>query len=90
MLPDLSKIFGHLHHQAHSVEARNIILDCCERNVAARILDCGCNDGKIATEVAQRIGTKDIWGIELVEEFAAKASERGSKVVRGDLNAPYR
>ena len=88
MLPDVSKIFGHLHHQAHSVEARNIILDCCERNVDARLLDCGCNDGKIATEVAQRIGTKDIWGIELVEEFAAKAIKKGVKVVRGDLNDP--
>lgn len=85
---NVSRIFTHLHRYAHSIETRNIVLNLCERNPHARLLDCGCNNGEIAIEVAERIGTKEIYGIEIVEVDAAKAEERGIKVARADLNKP--
>ena len=86
---DASKLFTYLHHQAHSIETRKIVLDLCTSNPNARLLDCGCRDGEITMEVAQRIGAKEIWGIEIVEMDAAKAKEGGIKVVRADLNKPF-
>jgi len=40
-------------------------------------------------EIARRIGTKQVWGIEIVEEDAVKAGKRGIQVSRSDLNKPY-
>lgn len=82
-------MFRYLHYQAHSLETRKIVLELCEPNPEAKLLDCGCRDGEIAMEVAQRIGTREIWGIEIVETDAAKAKVRGIKVARADLNKPF-
>jgi len=85
----IPKRFVHLHHQAHSVETRNIVLELCERNSDGRLLDCGCGDGEITMEVAQGVGAREIWGIEIIEANAVKARQRGIKVARGDLNKPF-
>lgn len=82
----ISRIFTYLHRQAHSVETRNIVLELCDRNPDGRFLDCGCGDGEITMEVAQQVGTRDIWGIEIVQESAVKAEGKGVKVIKGDLN----
>ncbi|MCL0092284.1 class I SAM-dependent methyltransferase [Dehalococcoidia bacterium] len=79
---------SYLHRQAHSVEARNVVLNFCEQNPNARILDVGCGNGEIALEVGAQIGSKDIWGIEIVEERAANARQKGIRVIQGDLNHP--
>jgi SAM-dependent methyltransferase len=84
----IPKSLIHLHREAHSIDTRNIVLGLCDRNSDGRLLDCGCGDGGITMEVAQGIGAKEIWGIEITEANALKARERGIKVARADLNRP--
>lgn len=62
------------------------ILSCLEPNTNATFLDCGCDDGQFTLEMAQKIGTKNILGIEIIEEKAKKAESRGVKVYTSDLN----
>jgi SAM-dependent methyltransferase len=88
-MPIASKIFTNLYYQANLVETRRIILDFCEPNTEAKLLDCGCSDGEATMEIAERIGVKEVSAIEIVEEDAVKAEERGIKVARADLNQPF-
>lgn len=52
------------------------------------MLDLGCSDGWSTVEVARHIGTADIHGVEMREEPAADARERGVDVVVADLSEP--
>ncbi len=88
-MPDGSKICTRLHYQAHSLESRKIALELCEPNPNAKLLDCGCGDGEIAMRVAERIETKEVWGVEIMQESAVTAKERGIRVLRGDLNKSF-
>ena len=72
-----------------TLENRRVILSLLEVNPDAKLLDCGCGAGEITMEIARQVGTKQVWGIEIVENAAAKAEERGIKVSRGDLNEPF-
>lgn len=87
-MPNTSKIFTHLQYQAHSIETRRIVLKLCEPNSEAKLLDCGCADGETTMQIAKRIGTKKVSAIEIIEEDAAKAEERGIRVSKSDLNQP--
>ena len=62
------------------------ILSLYTKNKKARFLDLGCDDGKWTIEMAKKIGTKNIYGMELIKETAKIAEERGIKVAIGDLN----
>ena len=52
------------------------------------MLDLGCSDGRWTIEVARHVGTTDIHGVEMLEERADEARERGVDVVVADLSAP--
>lgn len=60
-----------------------------EKNSSATFLDLGCDGGAITVELAAIIGTNDIYGVEIVEERAREAENRGIKVSRFDLNRPF-
>lgn len=62
------------------------IFGMLEKNPGARLLDCGCGEGNFTLEVARRIGTKDILGIEISERNREKARARGIKSFSYDLN----
>lgn len=72
----MQRCFIHLHHQAHPIETRTIALGLCERNPTATLLDCGSGDGEITMQVAQGIGAKGIWGIEIKEASALRAGKQ--------------
>jgi ubiquinone/menaquinone biosynthesis C-methylase UbiE len=71
---------------AVDLENRRVLLASVERNQGACILDCGCNDGDFTKQMAERIGTTQVYGIECVEEVARVAEGKGIKVYRTDLN----
>jgi SAM-dependent methyltransferase len=52
------------------------------------LLDLGCDDGARTLELARAVATRDLHGVEVVEERAALARERGIKVSSVDLNKP--
>jgi ubiquinone/menaquinone biosynthesis C-methylase UbiE len=57
-----------------------------EVNPTARLLDLGCGRGEFAAECAGRMGTKEIYGVELDDECLAAAQGNGIRCVRADLN----
>jgi len=70
------------------IENREVILKLLEQNSSAKLLDCGCNTGELTLELGRRIGTKQVYGIEVFEEYAKQAIENGVKVYPADLNSP--
>jgi SAM-dependent methyltransferase len=65
------------------------ILDLFEKNKKAAFLDLGCDDGVLTLRLAKKIGTKDIFGVEIVKKQIAKARRNGLKVKNFDLNHPF-
>ena len=51
-----------------------------------RFIDLGCDDGSLTLEVAQKIGTTSIYGLEKNQTQLACCREKGIKVVSGDLD----
>jgi 2-polyprenyl-3-methyl-5-hydroxy-6-metoxy-1,4-benzoquinol methylase len=67
------------------------ILDSFSRTESAEFVDLGCDDGVWTNKIAERIGTKKIYGVEIVSERAEKAENSGIQVKISDLNIklPY-
>lgn len=60
-----------------------------EKNAQAHFLDLGCDDGVLTKKMAERIGAKDISGVEIVEERIRQAEDNGVKVKNFDLNGTF-
>ncbi len=60
-----------------------------EPNPNARFLDLGCDDGKITLDMAKKIGTPHVYGVEIVDSRILQAEEKGVKVKKGDLNRQF-
>lgn len=62
------------------------ILDLLESQPHAKILDLGCDDGIWTKKLAERIGTDNVYGVEVVEERIKTAEDNGIQVRKSDLN----
>lgn len=60
-----------------------------EHNPHAKFLDCGCGRGEYSIRIAQWIGTKDAWGLEVDKEIAEDACNKGIKAIVGDLGETW-
>ena len=69
---------------AENVRAIEELLEPAGANT--RLLDLGCDDGLLTARWAARVGAKDVHGVEIVDERAQLAEERGITVARADLN----
>ena len=67
-------------------ECRMIELSVIEKLSDAKLLDVGCGDGMVTLKFAKEIGTKNISGIEIVQENIDKAIAIGIDAHLGDLN----
>lgn len=65
------------------------IMGLFEKNNKAHFLDLGCDDGIVTTRMAKMIGTKKIYGVEIVNERIAMAQKRGIRVKKFDLNEKF-
>jgi SAM-dependent methyltransferase len=54
----------------------------------ASLLDLGCDDGLLTRRWADRVGAASVDGVEIVEERARLAEERGIAVTRANLEMP--
>ena len=78
---------GYLTRVFHASEDENrrAILEAMPPRPGAVLLDLGCADGTFTTEIARAVGAERVCGIELLDEWAAKARERGVEVQAADL-----
>lgn len=67
----------------------NNIFSLLTNNPQAVFLDCGCAEGKFTQEVASKIATEHIFGIETVEQLIPQARQRGVNVKKADLNGKF-
>ncbi|NHV05704.1 MAG: class I SAM-dependent methyltransferase [Thaumarchaeota archaeon] len=70
-------------------EATKTILDLLEADSSAKLLDVGCGNGENTTKYAAKIGTKNVYGIEVVEERARAAQSRDIYTYIADLNKKW-
>ncbi len=54
-----------------------------------RFLDIGCGDGTFSLEFANLVNTREIHGIEFIDEYQKQAIEKGIKCIKCDLNAKW-
>jgi ubiquinone/menaquinone biosynthesis C-methylase UbiE len=65
---------------------RENFLSLLKKNGSAKLLDLGCDDGEFTIETSKIIGTKIVYGLDVVEEKLCKAQQRGIKIIQSDLN----
>jgi len=53
----------------------------------AKIVELGCGDGSLVMEVANALGIRDVYGVDIDEVALKKAEGRGVKVFKADLNS---
>ncbi|WP_405054601.1 class I SAM-dependent methyltransferase [Thermofilum sp.] len=55
-----------------------------EPNPEAKLLDVGCGDGRNTLKYATKIGTRNIHGIEIVNEYVNMAQSKNIRVYTAD------
>jgi len=84
----MKKYFQFLWDEAEKTNKNNI-LSMLEHSSNASLLDCGCADGKFSLEIASKIGTQNIFGLEIAKELIDEAKKREINVKEGDLNRKF-
>jgi len=84
----IKKYLKYLYHKTAS-ESTKKLNSLFEKNRDAKFLDLGCWDGSNTIEMGKKIGTKKLYGIEIVKEKAEIAKKRGIKVYISDLNSKF-
>lgn len=84
----LKKFLINLWSNAYSINKKNI-LKLCEKNSKAVFVDLGCDDGTWTKEVARKISTKNIYGLDYILAQLKKAKKLGIKVEQGNLNEKF-
>jgi SAM-dependent methyltransferase len=76
---------------AHDENVANIerLLEPSEESLS--FVDLGANDGSLTERFAQAVGATEVHGVEIVQEQAQKAADRGIVIAAADLNEalPY-
>src|SRR5688500_406896 len=85
--PELEQPSGYLPRVFHATEEENrrAILRPLPRRKGGTVLDIGTHVGDFTMRVAERVGAKDVHGVELIEKHAAEARARGIKVEVADI-----
>ena len=65
------------------------IMSLFEKNEKVHFLDLGCDDGMVTMKMAEKIGTKNVSGVEIVEERIGMSESKGIAVKSFDLNGKF-
>jgi len=66
------------------------VLSLLDESPNAKVLDVGCNDGSFTKEIARRINTAKIFGLEIIEEYGKVAYKNNNvNIVVADANRPF-
>ncbi len=83
-----NKYLENLYKSAVDLNSKNIF-SLYDKNREARFVDLGCDDGVMTNKIADIIGTKNVFGVEIVEESIREAVNRGIQVKHFDLNGKF-
>lgn len=83
----LKKIFHHLFNTAMSMNRDNI-LALIDTQPQGLLLDLGCDDGSWTRNLAQKMQTDKVFGVEIVRERGEKAAAKNISVSFADLAGP--
>lgn len=84
----MKKHLEKLYDNATKLNQSNIF-SLLKKDKEAKFLDLGCDDGKLTLKLAVKIATKDIYGVEIVDERINKAQKKGIIVKKFDLNKKF-
>jgi 2-polyprenyl-3-methyl-5-hydroxy-6-metoxy-1,4-benzoquinol methylase len=84
----MKKFLNNLYTKAVLINKNNI-LSLIETNPYGSILDLGCDEGSWTLEVAKKMNSKSIYGIEIVNERLLLAMKKGILVKDSDLNLTF-
>lgn len=87
----LKKYLKQLYDNGYA-QNKDELLNQLEENRNARILDIGCYDGSFSRRVGDKVGSNNVFGIELVKEHAAIAHKNNVNVViaNADGGLPFK
>lgn len=68
---------------------RDNILKLLQKEPYANLLDLGCGDETWTLKIAERIGTKNIYGIEIADGLIEKSKGKSLIVMKSDLNQRF-
>ena len=68
---------------------RKTILGLTEYDKAAKFLDVGYSSGEFTKEVAAKIGTNEVYGIELMENLVQSSRDKGIITYQANLNMEF-
>lgn len=81
----IKKLLYKLYHNAVGLNHKNI-RSLLEKDAKTVFLDLGCDDGILTKELAAHIGTKRMYGIDIVAKRLKRAKRLGIITVKADLN----
>lgn len=81
----LTRVLQRFHKETNS-EIDRATLELLEQDKLAKVLDCGCEAGELTMEIGLKIGTSNLSAVEIIEQSAKLAEDKGIKVYRADLN----
>lgn len=84
----INKYLKNLYVRAADLNQKNIF-SLFEKNNEATFLDLGCDDGMLTIRMAEKIGTKNIFGVEIIGERIELAVKNGIAVKNFDLNKVF-
>lgn len=85
----VKQYFLHLLKGVLSISKEDV-LGLLDESPNASVLDVGCNDGSFTKEIAKKINTQRIFGLEINKEYAKVACESNNvNVVVADANTPF-
>lgn len=87
-ITSMKKFFEKMYSNATRLNHKNIF-NLFERNEVAHFLDLGCDDGVLTLQMAKKIGTTNISGVEIVPERILQAEGKGISVKNFDLNGKF-
>jgi len=84
----MKKIFSRMYENARRLNDRNI-LKLLQKKSDCNLLDLGCDDGTWTMQLANMLDTKNIFGIEVVDDRIKIAESKNIKVIKSDLNRTF-
>lgn len=81
MMKQLRRIY-----QATEIENSRVFLDLLEPDKHARVLDLGCGDGSFTLKIGERIGTTELYGVEILDQAVQNCKASGIRAYCLDLN----